>query len=99
MDEDYLSFNGVDGATGRYLLPSMPLHSFAQAILGETFARDQLGELRARRELAMPDFGVVFGRDPEDLAQAGWAMIAAESTPPTCSKPWHRCARSGRVRP
>lgn len=82
MDEDYLSFNGIDGATGRYLLPAMPLHSFAQAILRETFARDQLGELRARRELAVPDFGVVFGRDPEDLAQAGWAMIAAESTPP-----------------
>ena len=42
MDEDYLSFNGADGATGRYLLPPMPLHSFAQAILGETFARDSV---------------------------------------------------------
>jgi hypothetical protein len=82
MDEDYLSFNGVDGATGGYLLPPMPVQSFAQAIRNETFGRDQLGELRARRDSALPDFGMVFGRDPEDLAQAGWAMIAAESTPP-----------------
>lgn len=85
-EEDLVSFNGVDAGTGRYLLPSMSLRSLAHAILGETFPRDQLGELRSRRESALPDFGVVFGRDPEDLAQAGWALVAAETTPPDVLK-------------
>jgi hypothetical protein len=77
-----VAFNGVDGASGGYLLPRTSLHRLAASIRNETFAHDRLGELRARRDLAAPDFGMVFGRDPEDLAQAGWAIVAAESTPP-----------------
>ena len=60
MDEDYLSFSGVDGAAGRSPLPPMPLCSFAQAILGKTFARDSARRARAHRELAVLDFGVIF---------------------------------------
>ena len=82
MADETFSFNGVDGATGRYLLPDISLHRLAQAVLGETFRSDELAALRARRDLAVPDFGVVYGRDPEDLAQVGWALVAAQGTAP-----------------
>lgn len=81
MPPDTLTFNGVDGASGRYLLPEIALRELAEAVLGETFQGDELAALRARRDSALPDFGVVYGRDPEDLAQAGWALVAAPSTP------------------
>jgi hypothetical protein len=81
MPPETLTFNGVDGASGRYLLPEIALHQLAAAILGETFRGDELAALRARRDAALPDFGVVYGRDPEDLAQVGWALVASPSTP------------------
>lgn len=81
MPPDTLTFNGVDGATGRYLLPEISLHDLAGAVLGETFQGDELAALRIRRDSSLPDFGVVYGRDPEDLAQAGWALVAAVGTP------------------
>ena len=81
MPDETLAINGVDGATGRYLLPDVSLHRLVQAVLGETFQRDELAALRARRDQALPDFGVVYGRDPEDLSQAGWALVAEEGTP------------------
>lgn len=77
-----LHVNGLDGATGEYLLPPMDVHVVAQAIGGEAFARDQLKELLDRRAAQQPDFGTVYGQDPEDLAQAGWAVVAAERTNP-----------------
>lgn len=81
MSPETLAFNGVDGATGRYLLPEIGIHELAKAVLGETFRGDELAALRARRDSALADFGVVYGRDPEDLAQAGWALVAAAGTP------------------
>ncbi len=98
MDEDYLSFSGVDGAVGRCLLPPMPLRSFAQAILGETFARDSAWRAGAHRELAVLDFGVIFAGTRG--SRPGWLCDdRRRENPPDVLEAWHRCARSGRVSP
>lgn len=78
-DEDVVVFNGIDATTGRYDYPPTPLSAFAAAILGETFRGDDVGELKYHRR--QPHFGTVHGVEPEDLAEAGWALIAAEDTP------------------
>ena len=72
----------MNGATGNYLTPPMSVTDLAVAVRRETFTRDRLTDLRARRDRALPDFGMVFGRDPEDLAQAGSGLVAPESGPP-----------------
>lgn len=79
--DDAVVFNGVDGATGGYLFPPSAIPSLVAGIRGDRMAGDDLGELRSRSSAQEVDFGTAFGSDPEDLAQAGWALIAADDTP------------------
>ncbi len=78
--------NGLDGATGRYLLPPLTREK-----LGHLAARiDPDGELRelledwsegkaVRDPLRAPSSDV---ENPADLAETGWGVIFAEGTPP-----------------
>src|SRR5947209_3057620 len=71
-----LVFNGVDGSTGRYLTPPMAPETLAQLALGETWDARHLNELQARdRRSRQPDYALEEGRDPKDLARAGWGVI------------------------
>lgn len=79
MPDELLTFNGVDGRTGGYAYPSMSLEELAARVRGEQFETDAVDELVYRRK--EPTFGVVFGVEAEDLAAAGWGLIAAEDTP------------------
>ncbi len=56
-------FNGVDGATGSYLLPEMPLERFVEAVVGRRW-RPPAAPRRTRS-----------GIDPDDLASAGWGIV------------------------
>lgn len=68
-------FNGVDGATGGYLRPPMALSAVARQMRG---ARPD-----AETEAALLDsYGLRADLDPSDLAQAGWGVVFAGSTPP-----------------
>ncbi len=73
-------FNGIDGSTGRYLLPPMTSAQVATLGLG---ARAQEREWLARvREWAEGDGsrGPVFDCDPRNLAETGWGVVYAPGT-------------------
>jgi hypothetical protein len=73
-----LVFNGVDGSTGRYLTRPRQASELARLIRGEPPAEPGLGELKMRREAGRTTYGAAHGVCPEDLAQAGWALVTAQ---------------------
>ncbi|HEU4733743.1 MAG TPA: hypothetical protein VFT22_37885 [Kofleriaceae bacterium] len=68
--------NGIDATTGAYLLPELDAHQVASAATGARLAGDDLRDVRVKRlEEGQVNFGVVEGVDPNDLSQAGWAVV------------------------
>lgn len=83
MNNDLLFFNGINGATGDYLLPPMTVSELSQIARGETFDPDHLNELKYRYRLTTTEhLGVKEGIDPKELAQAGWGVIFAYNADP-----------------
>ena len=80
-----LYFNGINGATGDYLLPPLPPHDVAARARGESIDPKHLTELKFKfRNANEPTFAVVEGVDPTRLEEAGWGVIfAGESATPT----------------
>ncbi len=100
MADDAVFLNGVNGADGGYLIPDLTIEQVARLARGEKLAAEHLEELRARHEAAAPSFGVAFGIDPEDLAQAGWGVVLAHDTDPAVREALeplldHRRAQAG----
>jgi hypothetical protein len=79
--DDLLAFNGLDGSTGGYLHPPESATSLARIIRAETLATDDVRDLEERSQAGADHFGVIFGVDSEDLAQAGWGLVIADGTP------------------
>ncbi|MCP4165202.1 MAG: hypothetical protein GY759_04820 [Chloroflexi bacterium] len=79
MDDTKLVFNGINGATGGYLLPEMTSHELSQIAQGESFEEAHLRELQWRYHQASGGrhLGLREGLDPKKLSQAGWAVIFA----------------------
>jgi hypothetical protein len=78
MPTTTLVFNGINGATGHYLLPAMTAHQIARIAQGEVFDRDHLSELKYRYQSSdVLHLGVKAGVDPKNLAEAGWGVIFA----------------------
>jgi hypothetical protein len=81
-----LSFNGVNGSTGEYLLPELSAETLANAATGrkpdqtEELHAKNLDELRRWREEG--HFGVTEQVDPNDLSEAGWGIILPNSFDP-----------------
>lgn len=69
--------NGVNGADGGYLTPELSIEQVARLARGEKLDAEHFEELRHRHESAVESFGVAFGIDPQDLAQAGWGVVFA----------------------
>lgn len=68
--------NGIDATTGAYLLPPMDVHQLARVATGLRLESDELGDVRNKsRRARQANFAVVEGVDPNDLAQAGWAVV------------------------
>lgn len=83
MPAGHLSLNGVDGATGGYLLPDVTLADVSSAALGEAPDADHLRELERKLRLAREKvLGVKEGVDPGDLASAGWGVVFAHDADP-----------------
>jgi hypothetical protein len=78
-----LVFNGVDGATGKYLLPELTPQQVAQLARGESWDSQDLQELKWwYQRTTQATFGPVEGVDPTDLAQTGWGLIMAAGADP-----------------
>ena len=75
MSTETLTFNGIDGTTGEYLLTLRPAE-IAALWQGETVDPQHLQDLRERDRRAKEKvFAPMPGVDTSDLAQAGWAVI------------------------
>ena len=82
MDERVF-VNGVNGATGDYLLAPPSLRDISAVARGDTVDRDQLGELRWwHRRSAEATFAPREGIDPLNLSEAGWGVVFAHDADP-----------------
>jgi hypothetical protein len=70
-----LVFNGVDLGTGEYLTPPLPLCELAENIRADQPGGAHADELRRRRQDDEAHYGVMYGRDPEDIGQAAWGLV------------------------
>ncbi|HSF80741.1 MAG TPA: hypothetical protein VLA49_05885 [Anaerolineales bacterium] len=73
-----LTFNGINGATGGYLLPGMTPTALASIASGEIPDRNHIFDLKLRlRKASDTARGIKEGYSPLDLSQAGWGVIFA----------------------
>lgn len=77
MARDHLTFNGINGADGGYLLPPLAPRALADIVLGEPRDAAHTADLRRRLEALLPTLGPKEGVDPKDLAQTGWGVVFA----------------------
>jgi len=83
MSSDMLTFNGINGASGEYLLPPMTPEEISAIIRGEERDEAQINELkrwyqRSREEILGPVEGVDFKK----LEETGWGVIFAHDADP-----------------
>ncbi|MFK0729807.1 MAG: hypothetical protein ACFKPT_21400 [Gloeotrichia echinulata GP01] len=85
MDTEELYFNGIDGASGEYLLPPLTAEEVARIAQGEEFDPVEISELK-KKDLHVkglePDFAPIEGVDPKNLAETGWGVIFAYNADP-----------------
>lgn len=83
MSEDLFYVNGVDGATGSYLLPPATPEAIFRCAQGSEPEPRDLDELRHWHELGTEKaFGPGEGLDPCELSQVGWGVIFAHGCDP-----------------
>jgi hypothetical protein len=79
MTENTLYFNGINGATGAYLLPPQTPEELTQRFIHGAGPPENRSELAWRaRQKAGGFLGVKDGVDPTKLAEAGWGIIFAQ---------------------
>jgi hypothetical protein len=77
-EQQPLIFNGINGATGNYLLPEMSAQQISQIVRGEPLDEEFLKELNWRyRQATIAHLGLEEGRDPKNLAESGWGIVFA----------------------
>jgi len=80
---DLMYFNGIDGATGDYLLPPMTAADVSRLAQGERFDPQHLNELKWKyRQSTQGHYGVTEGIDPKKLEETGWGVIFAYGADP-----------------
>jgi hypothetical protein len=80
---DLLVFNGVDGASGDYLLPPLRPAVVSALARGERLDPGEARDLKNRHEAVSASvLGPVEGVDPLDLAAAGWGVVFAADADP-----------------
>jgi hypothetical protein len=78
--EPMFQANGLDGATGGYLLPPLSADQLADVARGETIDTPEVRELQWWHQLRTEaSYGVAEGIDPNHLDEAGWGLIASEN--------------------
>jgi hypothetical protein len=80
MPSDKLFFNGIDGASGRYLLPPMEPGDVGKLARGQTLDPQHIRELKWwHNRVTQIHLGPIEGVDPKNLQQSGWGVIFAYS--------------------
>src|SRR4051794_11253483 len=87
MEPDPLFFNGINGATGEYLLPPLTAQQVSAAARGEPQDPKQVAELKQWWDrISQPHFAPVEGAAPKDLAETGWGVVFAHNAGPEVKK-------------
>lgn len=75
-----ITFNGVNGSTGQYMVPPMSDTELVNLITGrEAEEAESLPLLRSLdRKWSTVDFGVRIGSDPTKIADVGWGILFHE---------------------
>src|SRR5262245_8506785 len=100
--QELLVFNGINAATGDYLLPPLPAEVIGKIARGERLDRQHLDELRYYFEQKdVKTFGPKAGVNPSKLEEAGWGVIFAHDASPAVREALqpllkHRQAQAGR---
>jgi hypothetical protein len=82
MGGEQVFLNGIDGASGRYLVPPMSVAAAAARARGQTPDAAQAGRLRRARDiLRRPSLALPLRTDPLNVAQAGWGVVFAPGAP------------------
>jgi tetratricopeptide (TPR) repeat protein len=77
---EQLTFNGINGATGAYLLPPMSPEQLSAIAKGDARDKEHLYDLELRlRQSGKTKRGVKAGVDPLKLSSAGWGIIFASA--------------------
>jgi tetratricopeptide (TPR) repeat protein len=77
---EQLIFNGINGATGSYLLPPMSPEEVSAIAKGDARDKEHLYDLQLRnRQSGKTKRGVKAGVDPLRLSSAGWGIIFASA--------------------
>ncbi len=84
MKNSRLVLNGVNGATGKYLMPALTARDVSAVARGEPPPEDcHLRDLKRWHEYTSRDqMGPVEGVDAKQLAEAGWGVIFATGVDP-----------------
>jgi hypothetical protein len=78
MKANQLFFNGINGASGDYLLPPLTHGDISRIVQGESLDETHLKELKWYHERSQTAvLGPTEGVDPRDLSQCGWGVIFA----------------------
>jgi hypothetical protein len=79
MDENLLRFNGIDGASGEYLMPPQPAAVISAVARGEEVDVANLEFLkRWSEQLRQASFAPTSNVDPRELSSAGRGVIFAD---------------------
>lgn len=80
MATELMTFNGLDGASGEYLLPPMSPLQVSALAQGHSLPEAEVAQLKQRLHQLSPDAGVE--ADARDLSQTGWGVIFPAHTDP-----------------
>ncbi|MEK8020927.1 MAG: hypothetical protein VSS75_028990 [Candidatus Parabeggiatoa sp.] len=82
MSTEPLVFNGIDGASGDYLQPPLTPEQVSKMAQGEKLDKAHLDDLEEKINTE-PEFDVMAGIDPKNIAETGWGVIFAYGADPT----------------
>ncbi len=85
--ENLIYFNGVNGSTGKYDVPPIPIDKFVEEMLKNPRLPEMLKENKPaagfyKNFIGTPSYGLADGRDPEQIKQTGWGVIFAHDEDP-----------------
>src|SRR5919107_451743 len=80
--ENRVVFNGINGATGGYLVPPMSAQDVSEWARSGRVELEHLKELKRKARTQTDNFLVRYGVVPESLEEAGWGVIFARDADP-----------------
>ena len=83
MNTGLVTFNGISGADGRYLLPPMAPEDLGRIALGQPWKHEHLEDLRSRHQETPSTWALRPDRDNQKLSEAGWGVIFPADADPS----------------